>query len=183
MVMELTKPGRKRMMASVYPVNLKNPILAGILAWLIPGLGHAYQGRWFKAILFAVCIHGLFWTGMAHGSWKVVWFRMDAQEYSWSYLAQVGVGLGALPALFNDPGSRDWLPEPLKTFELPPDEDELNLPHLKLGSVMDVAIIYTIIAGLLNYFVIYDAIAGPAMRSEEEAELAASSSASKGAAT
>jgi hypothetical protein len=159
-------------MTSVYPVNLKNPILAGLMAWLIPGLGHAYQGRWFKAILFAICIHGLFWTGMAHGSWKVVWLRMDQQEYSWSYLAQIGVGAAALPALFNSPTSRDWLPEPLKTFQLPPDEAELNILHLKLGKIMDVAIIYTIIAGLLNYFVIYDAISGPAMRAEEEADLA-----------
>ncbi|MBY0587656.1 hypothetical protein K2X85_10785 [bacterium] len=166
-------------MSSVYPLHLKNPALAGLLAWLVPGLGHAYQGRWFKAILFAICIHGLFWTGMAHGSWKVVWLRMDPQEYSWSYLAQIGVGAAALPALVNA-SSRDWLPEPLKTFQLPPDEAELNLLHLKLGKLMDVAIIYTIIAGLLNYFVIYDAIAGPAMRAEEEADLE-STKTSKGA--
>ena len=40
------------------------------------------------------------------------------------------------------------------------------------GKTMDIAIIYTIIAGLLNYFVIYDAIAGPALKEEEEQELA-----------
>lgn len=159
-------------MQSPYPLRLKNPPLAALLAWLVPGLGHLYQGRYAKGILFAVCIHGLFWTGFAQGSWKVVWLRWEPQEYSWSYLAQFGMGLAALPALANDPSQRDWLPEPFKSFELPPSEEELDELHLKIGKKMDIAIIYTIIAGLLNYFVIYDALAGPALRQEEERELA-----------
>ena len=159
-------------MKSPYPISLRNPWLAGLLAWLVPGLGHFYQGRIHKAILFAVCIHGLFWTGFAQGSWKVVWLRWDKQEQSWSYLAQVGMGAVALPALLNEPAERDWLPEPLRSFELPPPEEELDELHLRLGKTMDIAIIYTIIAGLLNYFVIYDAFAGPALKDEEERELA-----------
>lgn len=158
-------------MSSPYPLKLGNPYLAAFLAWLVPGLGHFYQGRYGKALLFAICIHGLFWTGFAEGAWKVVWLRWDKQEKSWSYLAQFGVGLAALPALANSPEQRVWLPEPIKSFELPPTEEELNELHLNLGKRMDIAIIYTIIAGLLNYFVIYDALAGPALKEEEEQEL------------
>lgn len=158
-------------MRSPYPLKLRQPYVAALLAWLVPGLGHFYQGRIPKAILFAVCIHGLFWTGYAMGDWKVVWFRWDKQEQTWGYLAQVGVGLAALPAIFNDPAQRDWLPEPIRSFQLPPPEEELDRVHL-FGALTDVAIIYTIIAGLLNYFVIYDALEGPAMREEEERELA-----------
>src|SRR5690606_16735778 len=44
-------------------VDLKNPMLAAGLALLVPGLGHAYQGRNFKAAIFFVCILGLFFTG------------------------------------------------------------------------------------------------------------------------
>ena len=41
-------------------IDLKDPALAALLAWLIPGLGHWYQGRRAKAVLFFVCIMGLF---------------------------------------------------------------------------------------------------------------------------
>ena len=37
-------------------VELKDPMIAALLAWLIPGMGHFYQGRFAKAILFFVCI-------------------------------------------------------------------------------------------------------------------------------
>ena len=34
-------------------LDLKNPGLAAFLAWLIPGLGHIYQGRILKGVLFS----------------------------------------------------------------------------------------------------------------------------------
>ena len=46
------------------PMPLKDPLVAGILAWLIPGAGHFYQGRWAKGILYLVCILGLFLWGL-----------------------------------------------------------------------------------------------------------------------
>lgn len=165
-------------MSDSYPnINLKNPYLAAFLAWLVPGLGHLYQGRWGKGILLAVCINGLFWSGMVMGSWGVVWLRWDDQEKSYGYLAQIGVGLAALPALITDEEFRSRLPEPLKSFEVAPrknnvrDEQVLNDIHVERGKLMEVAFIYTVIAGLLNYFAIYDALAGPAMRDEEEREI------------
>jgi len=54
-------------------VDLKNRWLAGGLALLLPGLGHLYQGRTFKAAIYSVCILGLFFTGQALGNWKVVY--------------------------------------------------------------------------------------------------------------
>ena len=48
--------------------DLKDPVLAGFLAWLIPGLGHWYQGRRGKAGLFFVCILGMFLYGSYLGS-------------------------------------------------------------------------------------------------------------------
>ena len=45
-------------------VELKDPGLAVFLAWLVPGLGHFYQGRIAKAILFFVCILGTFVYGV-----------------------------------------------------------------------------------------------------------------------
>ena len=53
-------------------INLKNPVIAGILAFLVPGAGHLYQGRMFKAAVYFVCILGLFFSGMAMAEWKAV---------------------------------------------------------------------------------------------------------------
>lgn len=53
-------------------IPLKNRLLAGVLAFLVPGAGHLYQGRQFKAAIYAVCIVGLFVTGMAMADWKAV---------------------------------------------------------------------------------------------------------------
>lgn len=80
-------------------VPLKSPALAAVLAYLIPGLGHAYQGRFFKATVYAVCILGTFFAGMALGDWQPVYYRMDAEHSRFSYFSQVMVGAPALPAL------------------------------------------------------------------------------------
>ena len=40
------------------PVDLKNPVIAGVLAFLCPGAGHFYQKRFFKAFVFAIGIWG-----------------------------------------------------------------------------------------------------------------------------
>lgn len=80
-------------------VRLKNPVLAGILAVLLPGLGHAYQGRYFKAACYSVCILGLFFTGMAMAGWQAVQTptkeAIDRRQWGsvLKYAAQLPVGL------------------------------------------------------------------------------------------
>ena len=84
-------------------IQLKNPVVAGVLAFLIPGAGHLYQGRVVKAAIFSICVLGLFCTGMAMAGWKAVqapsgrggWKRLSALKY----VAQSGVGLPSLYAL------------------------------------------------------------------------------------
>lgn len=81
-------------------VPLKNPALAAFLAFLVPGLGHLYQGRTFKALLYSICILGLFGWGMAIGDGKVVYFHWNSSENrTYAYLCQFWTGLPALPAL------------------------------------------------------------------------------------
>lgn len=86
-------------------IELKDPRLAAFLAWLVPGLGHLYQGRTGKAVLFFVCILGTFFYGLYIGKGRVVYAatepipsRSFLQE-RWQYVCQLGVGLPALPAL------------------------------------------------------------------------------------
>ncbi|MES2792556.1 MAG: DUF6677 family protein [Planctomycetota bacterium] len=84
-------------------IDLKNPILAAALAWFVPGLGHAYQGRWFKAILYSACIWSTWFCGWALGDGKVVYYNMDMKRGRWTagYAAQVMVGSAALPAMYQ----------------------------------------------------------------------------------
>jgi len=95
------------------PINLKDPALAALLAWLVPGLGHWYQGRRAKAVLYFVCIMGLFTFGLCLGGTsetcnngkikigygRAVYFSWRPDDRRWHYFCQLGVGLPALPAL------------------------------------------------------------------------------------
>src|SRR5262249_37630957 len=83
------------------------------------------------------------------------------------YTGQFWIGIAAWPALWQ----YNHLPWPseetspfLHNFQRPPtdqEEDELNREK---GKLPDVAWVYTVIAGVLNILVIYDAVAGPAFR-------------------
>jgi TM2 domain-containing membrane protein YozV len=90
---------------SVVEIDLKDPRLAAFLAWLVPGLGHIYQGRTGKGVLFFVCIVGTFFYGLYIGGGRVVYastapvFSMQFLHDRWQYVCQVGTGLPALPAL------------------------------------------------------------------------------------
>ncbi len=86
-------------------VDLKTPWKAALLAFLIPGAGHIYQGRTGKGILFAVCILGTFFYGLYLGEGRVVYASTTNPVGNpgkfierWQYACQAAVGLPALPA-------------------------------------------------------------------------------------
>ena len=88
-------------------INLKNPTLAAVLAFLIPGAGHFYQRRYFKAAIYSVCILTTFYWGQAMADWRGVFFRWQdfegnrfrVKDRSIGYLSQVLVGVSSLPGL------------------------------------------------------------------------------------
>lgn len=153
-------------------VELRDPRLAAFLAWLLPGLGHFYQGRIHKGILFFVCILGVYSYGMYLGGGKVVYASMRTGDRRLPYLCQVGVGLPALPAMVQAyrTGKRPP-PAPLwGGFMAPPrmpgadhadDRGELVDWQMRLHVYFELGTVYTMIAGLLNVLAIYDAYAGP----------------------
>lgn len=57
-------------------LQLKNPLIAGLLALLIPGAGHWYQGRRFKATIYSVGVLTLFFWGMILGNWQPVYSQL-----------------------------------------------------------------------------------------------------------
>ncbi|MGD9645489.1 MAG: DUF6677 family protein [Pirellulales bacterium] len=147
-------------------IDLRDRWLAAFLAWLIPGLGHFYQRRTAKGVLFCVMILSTFCYGLVLGEGRVVYASFGPHENRLHYISQVGVGLPALPALVQMQRVRSGKP-PLfgsSRFMAPPDYEngELAQLHLKLNRRWELGSVFTMIAGLLNILVIYDALAGPA---------------------
>jgi hypothetical protein len=184
---------------------------AGVLSYLVPGLGQIVQGRYVKGALFCVCIYGLFFYGMALGSGTV---RYEDKEYRVSsnvylpdataeesapsrmptlannlynrpqFLGQFWAGVVSWPAIiqylsYDKEGHGHPI---LGNFEREPESEALNVLHTSGDKRMELGWVYTVIAGVLNILVIYDACAGPAFgprdrepgkpRSGEQASLA-----------
>ena len=142
-------------------LNLRNRHLAAFLAWLIPGAGHFYQRRYFKSAVFFVCILSSFLIGMFVAGGRCVYASWNETEKRWQYVLQAGIGLPAMPAAYQAwrirGGNKPWgefMVAPASTREL----DEWNR---KTASGFDMGTLYTMIAGLLNILVIFDAYAGP----------------------
>ena len=159
-------------------IELKQPWIAALLAWLLPGMGHLYQGRTGKGLLFFFCVFGTFLFGLAIGQRKVVYASSPGDEpWRWQYYCQLGVGLPALPALVQR-GRADAPPHPLLgDFMKPPSKapqtwiddsgNETTQPNelakwtVEMHPRYEIGTVYTVIAGLLNILVICDAYAGP----------------------
>ena len=98
-------------------INFRTPELAAVLAFLVPGAGHYYQGRRLKAGIYFSGIVSLFFAGMILGNWQPVYSQtamslsVDPVEmastnktttkFSISYGAQFFNGINAIPALIQ----------------------------------------------------------------------------------
>ena len=168
------------------PVDLRNPYKAALLAWLVPGLGHYYQARTRKAILYAVCIFGLYFLGFFMGEGKIVYWRwvnplQNPEKFCIYYIGQFFMGLAAFPALIQATLKEMGMNPILWGFLAEPPQNVINGLHPRLGKLVEIGTIYTTVAGLLNVLAIYDALEGPAYQeseeSQEESELASAPSA------
>ena len=159
-------------------IELRSPGVAALLAWLLPGAGHLYQGRTAKGLLFFVCIMGTFSFGLwGIGGGKVVYASSPGdQPWRWQYYCQLGVGLPAMPALLQrgrhgapHPILGDFMAQPKNSAQPLIDDsenkstqpNELAMWTLQMHPLYEIGTVYTIIAGLLNILVICDAYGGP----------------------
>jgi hypothetical protein len=168
--------------------------LAGLLSYLVPGLGQIYQGRYAKGILFLVCLYGLFFYGLSLGNWQNVYLQPPADPNARPardqrliqvvldrarFLGQVWIGVAAWPAFVQYNSYNPQVPAHpvLGKFERMPTDEEMNNFLRDHDKLPDLGWVYTVIAGVLNILVIYDAFAGPAFRTapaapDESAEAA-----------
>lgn len=172
------------------PLDLKDPVMAGFLAWLVPGLGHLYQGRRAKAALYFICIMGLFSYGVYLGGsnqkcldgngtigyGRAVYFSWRPTDQRLAYLCQVCVGLPSLPALVQANRMSNhrkvfwggFMAPPRLTSQSGSNREDPNFDqptphdlHRQLNRFFELAGFFTMVAGLLNVLAIYDACAGP----------------------
>ncbi len=150
-------------------IDLKDPIVAAILGWLIPGLGHLYQGRTPKGLLFMISILSTFFYGLFISDGRAVYASWTEGDKRLPYLCQVCVGLPAMPALVQTYLVRQGKAPFLGGVMSPPvDMAQLNEWYKTLHRYFELGTVYTMIAGLLNVLAIYDAWGGPVRFEPEE---------------
>ncbi len=172
----MPQPGQSPSAGSELTVPLRDPLVAGILAWLVPGLGHWYQGRRFKAALYAACIlgtfiYGLYLGGSSEVGWgRVVYFSFRPNDLRLAFLCQIGTGLPAAPALLQaglfyngkEPLCHGFMAPPRVDANDPgPGRETLHDLYRHLPRLFEIGTAYTMIAGLLNILAVYDACCGP----------------------
>ena len=116
-----------------------NYILAGLIAWFLPGAGHLYLGRWRRGLIIAAVIWTMFIIAILSGGayYPGYSFKDGFLLYLLNIFARLGNGLGCLVSMFltlNEPATNaaSWA-----TFEYG-------------GRFLEVA-------GLLNYLAVMDA--------------------------
>jgi hypothetical protein len=216
----------------VYPLSPT----AGLLSYLVPGLGQIVQGRVGKGILFLVCIYTLFFYGIYLGRGSVTirerTYTLNSNVYlpdtaeddvkgtanrvltnlynRPQFAGQFWVGIAAWPAIWqymhfdratcqeidrlyekaDDNEKRNDREEAAKLrqraeemeqsqrarhpllgdFQREPSASVINAVHNAGDKRLELGWVYTVIAGVLNIMVIYDAVAGPAFRAARAAE-------------
>jgi len=160
------------------PPPVKLDFVAAFLSYLIPGLGQLTQGRVRKGLLYLISLYALFFYGMYLGSFKNVSLpdyhpneptvnRLASDLYTrFQFVGQFPIGMAAWPAVYQyvvyDP--HDDASPPLHGCMRAPSMDEINRLQRDGDKTWDLGWVYTVIAGVLNVLVIYDALAGPAFR-------------------
>ncbi len=153
------------------------PFLALLLAWLIPGAGHAYIGRVRRGIIIFITIGATFWAGIAMGGVMTV----DSVKERWWFIAEMFTGVHGLVSWQRT----NWV------YEKVMDDDEissavvdgdprtnvlidkkLQQEGIALVSPMEtIARAYAGVAGLLNLMCIFDAVLLSLMGVSGEPEL------------
>src|SRR5437764_1074917 len=119
------------------PHRVPSPV-AGILSYLVPGLGQIYDGRTGKGLLFMFTLLGMFFLGQAMGDWQNVylppleqgrpngdWTAPLQSVYNrWHYAGQFWIGIAAWPAVMQFYAENP--PEWLHNYQRAPTDWEQN---------------------------------------------------------
>jgi TM2 domain-containing membrane protein YozV len=138
-------------MAEVKPggIPLTYPRSAGLavfLGLLLPGAGHWYLGMRGKAILFCACLLAMFAIGMVLSYGDAI----DPIQHPWFFLGQAFIGPVSIIG---------WV------IGIPERSAVLLAPRL-----VDLGMVFTVVAGALNVVLMCDAYARAAHLKREQAQ-------------
>ncbi|MGB9765327.1 MAG: DUF6677 family protein [Candidatus Saccharicenans sp.] len=111
----------------------KKALAAGILGWLVPGLGHVYLGRYWRGVVFFLAIGLMSLMGLVMGG-KIYPSQAENPLTLLAFLSDIGNGLLYVISRF-----------------LPIGSGEMERLTFEFGTA------YLAGAGLLNYLVALDA--------------------------
>jgi hypothetical protein len=141
-----------------------NPVLAGLLAWLVPGAGHWYLDRPIRAAVLFVAIQALFWSGVAIGGI----FTVNPRQEIWWSRAQRLTGLSglvwhqrqnAMHARYYRKAVQDYGGGADPNVLSAAADQQLTRDHLALVQpAAGLAYVLSGVAGMLNLMCIFDAI-------------------------
>jgi hypothetical protein len=119
-------------------------------SWLVPGLGHVLSGHKVKGLIYAATLLGCFAAGEAMSEFRAV----SRKEHDIAFWAQVGIGGPTLLAAAYDQ----------KRLARDREEEERDGARgvyrgqapVPVPRLLDCGIMYTCVAGLLNFVLIVD---------------------------
>ena len=126
------------------PASIFRAAAAGLLGWIVPGLGHVFIGDRIRGIICMATIVLTFWTGIAIGG---VRGTVDPHERSLWFIAQLCTGANA--------GIAYVIRENISSGDEKADRAFVPPPWVS----SEIGVHYTGVAGLLNILVILDAMA------------------------
>jgi hypothetical protein len=126
--------------ATELPSSVRVP-LAGLLGWLVPGLGHIFLGHRTRGLILLVTITATFWFGIALGGLAGT---VDRHGRTAWFLAELCNGGNTLTALA------------VRSVVVPTGPHATVRPGHWL--TVDIGIHYAGISGLLNLLVILDVL-------------------------
>jgi len=173
---------RRRKVGEIHPTFLKMakykskpmPLLALMLAWLVPGAGHAYIGRVRRGVIIFVTISATFWAGVAMGGRMTI----DPVNERWWFIAQMITGVNGVAAwrfqqrTMRELESDEYIGQPVDVAKESDQPTQMSrrameaqrlfriderLAEMNLAPVSIVAFAYSGVAGLLNLLCIFDA--------------------------
>lgn len=117
-----------------------NFILTGIIAWLLPGVGHIYLGRWRRGLVIGSIIWLMFIVAFLSGGvfYPGYSFKEGFLLYLLNIFSKFGNGLGCVISLL--------------LLQVPPATNAASWATFEYGGR------FLEVAGLLNYLAVIDAV-------------------------
>ena len=82
-------------------IDLRDPGVAALLSWLVPGLGQLYQRRRLKGRVFMAALVGILLAGLWIGDGRVVYCQWRPGARRLEFIGQAGIGAVAIPAVIQ----------------------------------------------------------------------------------